>query len=586
MMLRSLFASLRRIRADARAQPALTPRSSGSAVIGFVTSTPERRTLSPDNVGTAEYASARLRLLIPAAELARRGDVTVQLIPLETLRDARALEAAPRVTHLVLGKMAAGFVQANESLFRSVLGTLNDLRGEIRVVADLSDDYAALGDALGAPYLRSYQATLLERFDVVVPCEALQARFAGEARRSVTVVEDPYESPAACAPRAMPSDLLRLCWFGTLGDANAAMIADRLEQLARGMHGSALQLEMVSHPARRALVEQIAARLARANPAVDVRFTGWSLESTWAAIDRCDFVVLPQDYLGPAGRVKSHNRLVEAIRGGRLAIASPIPSYQELAAFAWVGENLAEGLRWALAHPNEALERVSAGQRAIEQRFSPAVIGEKWAQALRLPDAAPAIAPPGGGASAMAPPAAAAPAVQRRLNLGCGDKILEGYVNVDVAASRAGRRPDVLCDLHKLEPIETDSCDEVMAIHVVEHFYRWEVVDVLREWLRVLKPGGRMILECPNLLTACQMVLANPQAAAGPGPEGQRSMWVLYGDPAWRDPLMCHRWNYTPDSLRAVMQEAGLVNVQQEPAQFKLREPRDMRMVGEKSFAR
>jgi hypothetical protein len=30
------------------------------------------------------------------------------------------------------------------------------------------------------------------------------------------------------------------------------------------------------------------------------------------------------------------------------------------------------------------------------------------------------------------------------------------------------------------------------------------------------------------------------------------------------------------------MEEAGLVNVHQAPAQFKLREPRDMRMVGEK----
>jgi hypothetical protein len=59
-------------------------------------------------------------------------------------------------------------------------------------------------------------------------------------------------------------------------------------------------------------------------------------------------------------------------------------------------------------------------------------------------------------------------------------------------------------------------------------------------------------------------------------------MWVFYGDPSWRDPLMCHRWNYTPQSLRALLEEAGLVNVRQEPAQFKLREPRDMRIVGVK----
>lgn len=121
-----------------------------------------------------------------------------------------------------------------------------------------------------------------------------------------------------------------------------------------------------------------------------------------------------------------------------------------------------------------------------------------------------------------------------------------------------------------------------MAIHVVEHFWRWEVVDVLKEWVRVLKPGGKMILECPNLISACEAVLADPDKATLPGPEGQRSMWVLYGDPSWRDPLMVHRWGYTPRSLAQVMFEAGLRELRQEPAQYKLREPRDMRITGVK----
>ena len=170
----------------------------------------------------------------------------------------------------------------------------------------------------------------------------------------------------------------------------------------------------------------------------------------------------------------------------------------------------------------------------------------------------------------------------KKLNLGCGDKILPGYVNVDVAEARAGKRPDVLCDLRALKPFESGSVDEVLAVHVVEHFWRWEVADVLREWLRVLRPGGRMVLECPNLASACEAFLADSDVASGPGPEGQRTMWVFYGDPRWKDPLMVHRWGYTPKSLAALMQEVGLVNTRQEPAQFKLREPRDMRIVGEK----
>ncbi len=172
-----------------------------------------------------------------------------------------------------------------------------------------------------------------------------------------------------------------------------------------------------------------------------------------------------------------------------------------------------------------------------------------------------------------------------RLNLGCGDKILNGYINVDVAPSRRGRPPDVICDIRYLEGFNDEYADEIMAIHVIEHIERWEVIDVLKRWSDVLRPGGRLVLETPNLLSACKAILANPLIAARPGKEGQMSMWPLYGDPSWRDPLMMHKWLYTPNSLAEVMSEAGYTNIMQTPAQFKLREPRDMRLVGVKVAA-
>jgi SAM-dependent methyltransferase len=167
-----------------------------------------------------------------------------------------------------------------------------------------------------------------------------------------------------------------------------------------------------------------------------------------------------------------------------------------------------------------------------------------------------------------------------RLNLGYGDKILPNFLNVDVAHERAGKQPDVICDVRNLEKFSDNYADEILAVHVVEHFWRWEVESILREWVRVLKPGGKMILECPNLKSACEEFLKNPDAAALPGQEGQKTMWVFYGDPRWTDPLMVHRWGYTPLSLAQVMHQAGLVELRQEPAQFKLREPRDMRITG------
>jgi hypothetical protein len=59
-------------------------------------------------------------------------------------------------------------------------------------------------------------------------------------------------------------------------------------------------------------------------------------------------------------------------------------------------------------------------------------------------------------------------------------------------------------------------------------------------------------------------------------------MWCFYGDPSWKDPLMCHRWLYTPQSLAQIMHDAGLRNLEQMPPVFKARHPRDMRIEGTK----
>lgn len=169
------------------------------------------------------------------------------------------------------------------------------------------------------------------------------------------------------------------------------------------------------------------------------------------------------------------------------------------------------------------------------------------------------------------------------LNLGCGDKKLEGYVNVDVAASRKGVKPEVLSDIRHLA-FRDNAVAEILSVHVIEHVYHWEAKALLEEWKRVLRPGGRIVVECPNLLHAAKELLENPQARSRPDKDGQTSMWVFYGDPNWNDPLMCHRWGYTPESLRALLEDVGFADVHQEPAQFKKKDPRDMRIVGSKSL--
>jgi SAM-dependent methyltransferase len=240
-------------------------------------------------------------------------------------------------------------------------------------------------------------------------------------------------------------------------------------------------------------------------------------------------------------------------------VADSIPAYDSFADVVAIGGGLEKGVMDALADPQRVEANLRQAQRRIAREHSAFECGRLWAAAAG--DAGPR---------------------PIKLNLGCGDKILPGYVNVDVVEARAGMKPDVVCDLHDLAPLDDASADEILSVHVVEHFWRWEIRDVLREWMRVLKPGGRMIVECPNIQSACQTFLENPAQFSKEDRNGQRTMWVFYGDPSWKDPLMIHRWGYTPESLKELLTEVGLADVRQEPAQFKMREPRDMRIAGTK----
>ena len=151
-----------------------------------------------------------------------------------------------------------------------------------------------------------------------------------------------------------------------------------------------------------------------------------------------------------------------------------------------------------------------------------------------------------------------------KLNLGSGNRPLPGYTGVDLDPVA-----DIVCDLRKLEFAEDNSVEEIVAIHVIEHFYKWEVQPMLQEWRRVLKPGGKIILECPDLKKAAFAFLLG-------GPD-QMGMWAFYGNPELKNEFHCHHWGYTPETLAYELQLAGFRNIVKVQAQYKIPQ-RDMRL--------
>ena len=78
------------------------------------------------------------------------------------------------------------------------------------------------------------------------------------------------------------------------------------------------------------------------------------------------------------------------------------------------------------------------------------------------------------------------------------DKIILAN-HIDTVSERKDKKPDIIADIRDLKTIKTAIADEILAVHVIEHFFYWEVGPLLKSWRRVLKPGGKIILECPNL---------------------------------------------------------------------------------------
>lgn len=82
-----------------------------------------------------------------------------------------------------------------------------------------------------------------------------------------------------------------------------------------------------------------------------------------------------------------------------------------------------------------------------------------------------------------------------RLNLGCGKDFRDGFINIDMFSDN----PYVVyMDIRSLQ-FEDNSVDMILASDILEHFSHREVDTLLAEWARVLRPGGEIIIRCPNL---------------------------------------------------------------------------------------
>ncbi len=94
-----------------------------------------------------------------------------------------------------------------------------------------------------------------------------------------------------------------------------------------------------------------------------------------------------------------------------------------------------------------------------------------------------------------------------RIEIGSGDFPSPGYVHVD--ANRWARHVEHVSSASSL-PFADRSAEEVLAVHILEHVHSSALMATLREWRRVLRPGGFAQIHVPDAATVFAAYLDSP----------------------------------------------------------------------------
>lgn len=147
-----------------------------------------------------------------------------------------------------------------------------------------------------------------------------------------------------------------------------------------------------------------------------------------------------------------------------------------------------------------------------------------------------------------------------RLYVGCDTDHRSGWVNIDVRADVA---PDVVTTAHELGMFQDGSVDTIEACHLLEHLPLHEARAAFKEWARVLKPDGELLLELPNF-DACVTRLGDAHDSQG----HDLAMVGIYGwppDVARAGAALSHKWGWSPATLGRELAAVGFTTVHEQP---------------------
>ena len=174
-----------------------------------------------------------------------------------------------------------------------------------------------------------------------------------------------------------------------------------------------------------------------------------------------------------------------------------------------------------------------------------------------------------------------------KYNFGSNKKNIEGYINVDALEMEG---VDVVQDLTKVPYAfaRSNSVDEIKAEEFLEHVPFNKAYPMLKEWYRILKPGGILKIQVPDCGKAMEYyvkgqiceccahkpksdkdAMANPDCfTCGGNGKINPTRWLLSFTGAQKHPWDYHLNIFTKERLEDLLKSAGFNDIGHEEDKY------------------
>jgi predicted SAM-dependent methyltransferase len=144
--------------------------------------------------------------------------------------------------------------------------------------------------------------------------------------------------------------------------------------------------------------------------------------------------------------------------------------------------------------------------------------------------------------------------MKRRLHIG-GKQQADGW---EILNANPGELVDHVCNANELSQFEDGVFFEIYASHIVEHLdYKVELATTLKEWWRVMEPGGKIYVSVPDLDILSALILSKDKLTID---ERFFVMRMMFGGHI--DKYDYHMVGLNEDFLVAFLKGAGYENIQ------------------------